>query len=245
MDYKSSSELKSLAREELSGKYGVPVGILFLAGLISIIVSVSLSIFFETDNVTSYIVYYIVSYIISLLLAVLELGVVKFFMSFCRKQEYQLGDMFWGFKNHPDKIIIFMIILTLIMFGCLVPGIIFIFFGAFTVQPIVFVGAVILLIAGVLFGYIIGLSYSMVPYLVVDKTEYSITELMRESKEMMRGHKGRLFYLQISFIGWYLLALLSCGIAMLWIGPYRITTFTFFYMDLKGEFRTTTIDERV
>ena len=41
----------------------------------------------------------------------------------------------------------------------------------------------------------------------------------------MQGNKGRLFYLQLSFIGMYLLALFSLGLAMFWVYPYTRMTF--------------------
>lgn len=48
------------------------------------------------------------------------------------------------------------------------------------------------------------LRYAMVNYLVMDQ-DLSGLEAIRVSKQMMKGYKGRLFVLQLSFIGWYLL----------------------------------------
>lgn len=49
------------------------------------------------------------------------------------------------------------------------------------------------------------LRYAMVNYLVMDQ-DLSGLEAIRVSKQMMKGYKGRLFVLYLSFIGWYLAA---------------------------------------
>lgn len=48
----------------------------------------------------------------------------------------------------------------------------------------------------------------------------------------MRGHKGRLFYIQVCFLPLLFLAVLSCGIGMLWIAPFIYAVQTEFYLDL-------------
>lgn len=245
MNNKSSSELKALAREQLKGKYGMSVGVVFLTTLISAVVSLIITFFAKTDSVTSMIIYYLISFIITLLTAVLGVGLLRFFVKFAKNEKYQISDIFWGFQNHPDKVILITIILTLLFLICLLPGLLLIFAYVFTLRPILFVLAVITMIAGVIGMIIIGLNYSMTSYMIADENQDSVLETMKASKNMMKGHKGRLFYLQISFIGWYLLSLLSCGIALLWIEPYRICTTVYFYLDLKGEFRTSIIDERI
>lgn len=50
---------------------------------------------------------------------------------------------------------------------------------------------------------------------------------------MMRGNKGRLFVLYLSFFGWYLLVPLTLGIILIWLAPYLSTTVALFYEDLK------------
>ena len=55
------------------------------------------------------------------------------------------------------------------------------------------------------------------------------------SHRIMKGHKGRLFYICISFIPLYLLSMLSCGLAVLWIEPYSNTVMANFYMDLMRQ----------
>jgi uncharacterized membrane protein len=50
----------------------------------------------------------------------------------------------------------------------------------------------------------------------------------------MMGHKGKLFVLYLSFIGWFLLSCITCGVGFLWLVPYVQTTLANFYDDLKN-----------
>jgi uncharacterized membrane protein len=58
-------------------------------------------------------------------------------------------------------------------------------------------------------------------------------EALNASRKMMNGHKARLFGLNLSFIGWCLLCILTLGIGYLWLGPYVSLSVANFYEDLK------------
>ena len=82
------------------------------------------------------------------------------------------------------------------------------------------------------------LVFSQCFYLMLDFPDYSAEQLLRSSMQVMRGHKGRLFYLHVSFLPLLLLALLSCGVGMLWIRPYMQMTYTCFFLDLMNPGKT-------
>lgn len=73
----------------------------------------------------------------------------------------------------------------------------------------------------------------MAYYILVDNPELSALEAIRQSKEIMRGHKGRLFYLWLSFLGWFLLGLITMGIGFLYVAPYYEAAKANFYEDLQ------------
>ena len=87
---------------------------------------------------------------------------------------------------------------------------------------------------------ILSYAYGMVPYLLHDYPELSAREAMKISREMMRGQKWNLFVLDLTFIGWILLALCTAGVGMLFVQPYMLTARAAFYDDLKA---TTIIDD--
>ena len=86
--------------------------------------------------------------------------------------------------------------------------------------------------------------YSQAMYLLVDDPKKSPIQCLRESRLLMQGHKGELFGLDLSFLGWYLLgAFPVLGYAVqLWSRPYIATTKTLYYEHLlaqSGYFRRT------
>ena len=92
-------------------------------------------------------------------------------------------------------------------------------------------GIVTLGIGTIVLNYV----YAMVPYLLRDYPELSAREALRTSSQMMKGHKWDLFVLDLSFIGWILLGIMTAGIGLLWVAPYMDTTHAAFYEDLKNE----------
>ena len=79
-------------------------------------------------------------------------------------------------------------------------------------------------------------SYAMAPYIAVDHPEYGWKECITQSRVMMNGHKWELFVLELSFIGWALVCLLTCGIGYLWLAPYMNQSRTVFYRNLINDF---------
>lgn len=84
-------------------------------------------------------------------------------------------------------------------------------------------------------GIIKALSYAMTPYILRDYPELSYNAAIEKSMAMMEGYKMKLFLLYLSFIGWYLLCLLTLGIGFLFLYPYCSTSVVAFYENLKAE----------
>lgn len=79
-------------------------------------------------------------------------------------------------------------------------------------------------------------SYAMTYYILNDHPELSANEAITKSREMMDGHKWDLFVLQLSFLGWDLLGMLTFGILnVLYVNPYRQYAMAEFYNSIKGE----------
>ena len=85
-------------------------------------------------------------------------------------------------------------------------------------------------------GIIKAYSYRMVPYIIKDEPDLSAKEVLQRSKEMMRGHKWHAFILDLSFLGWIILAVLTLGVlSFFWVDPYIKSTDAALYSVLKGE----------
>lgn len=63
----------------------------------------------------------------------------------------------------------------------------------------------------------------------------SYLDCITASRKLMNGHKGQLFILELSFIGWHILAILTGGIGYLWLNPYIAATKAAFYDALPKE----------
>ena len=72
---------------------------------------------------------------------------------------------------------------------------------------------------------------------MAENPEMSAKEAMTVSIDMMKGNKWRLFCMEISFIGWGLLSVLTLGIGFLWLSPYMNAAYAAFYDDVsRNEF---------
>lgn len=78
--------------------------------------------------------------------------------------------------------------------------------------------------------------YRMIPYLLADNPNMSKQEAFRNSKAMMKGNKWRAFVLDLSFILWDILGVITFGIvSVLWVDPYKQLTDAALYNALKTE----------
>lgn len=94
-----------------------------------------------------------------------------------------------------------------------------------------FLWTLLLVIPGIIKHY----SYSMTSYVLHDNPELKYDDAIDRSIKLMKGHKMKLFLLDLSFIGWILLGIITCGIGMLWVYPYWLTSHAAFYNDLLEE----------
>ena len=85
-------------------------------------------------------------------------------------------------------------------------------------------------------GIIKMFSYAMTPYILEENPELGANEAIDRSRAMMKGHKFDLFYLYLSFIGWFILCCLTLGIGFLWLTPYMETATAAFYEDVKADY---------
>ena len=85
-------------------------------------------------------------------------------------------------------------------------------------------------------GIIAAYRYRMAIYLLVDDPSRGVMECIRLSQDMMKGHKWELFVLDLSFIGWNLLAMLPViGYAVqIWSMPYINLTYALYFENRSG-----------
>ena len=79
------------------------------------------------------------------------------------------------------------------------------------------------------------LFYVLVYQVAYDNPNLSSKEVVEESERLMTGNRGKYFVLQLSFIGWAILACLTLGIGFLWLTPYITISTICFYEALAGK----------
>lgn len=94
----------------------------------------------------------------------------------------------------------------------------------------IFLWSLLLVIPGIIAAY----RYAMAPYLMAADPSLGVKEAVDLSKQMMKGNKARLFGLHLSFIGWAILTIFTCGIGTLFLRPYTAAAEAAFYLDLAG-----------
>lgn len=82
-------------------------------------------------------------------------------------------------------------------------------------------------------GIIKGLAYSMYPYILRDEPDLSVWQTLKKSEAIMKGYKGKLFLMYLSFVGWFILGAFTFGILYIWLTPYIMTSTVKFYDDVR------------
>ena len=88
------------------------------------------------------------------------------------------------------------------------------------------------IIGGVIKTY----EYQMIPYLLAENPHLKEKEVFRLSKQMMKGNKWKSFVLDLSFMLWYILSVLTLGlVGILYVNPYTEATKTELYVHLRKQ----------
>ena len=75
-------------------------------------------------------------------------------------------------------------------------------------------------------------SYRLVYFLRIDRPELPAAKVIAESKRLMAGRRWKLFCLDISFIGWFILSGITRNLLDCVVYPYHATACAAFYEDL-------------
>lgn len=90
--------------------------------------------------------------------------------------------------------------------------------------------SLLLVIPGVVKAY----EYRMIPYLLADHPEMDRKAIFSASREMMSGNKWSAFVLDLSFLGWHLLSVLTFGLlSVVFVAPYQNATNAELYLALQ------------
>ena len=81
-------------------------------------------------------------------------------------------------------------------------------------------------------GIIMAIAYSQAYFLMLDDPDLGAMDALDLSKQLMKGRKWDYFVMLLSFLGWFLLGILTLGILFLWIDPYVLQTLAGYYNEV-------------
>lgn len=197
------SVLKSNAKSQLRGKWGIAV-VSFLIGIIIMSIFSGISNIVDSDGLKM-----VLGLITLLVSGAVCYGLCNISLNFANNNEVQISDIFAGFNSR-----VYLKTLGL----------------SILVGLVVSIGTCILIIPGI----ILALMYSQAFFILCEDNDKGVIECMKESSAMMKGHKCELFILELSFILWAILCVITFGIASLWVTPYMYVTYANYYKALTG-----------
>ncbi len=228
----STSFFKKIAKIQLKGKWIQAMIATVIFILILQVMDIIVAVFLKNTGVD---LSGISNFYYLLVFGPASVGYYGFLVKIIRNEEASPVNCFEGFEKFGRSFVLGLLMLIFISLWSL-----------------------LLVIPGIIAAY----RYSMAPMLLRDRADLSPLDCIRESKRLMIGNKGKLFTLDISFIGWYLLfsipviiivALLiahspdnivdySYAVSLiavactLWVTTYSRTATAAFYQELTRDF---------
>lgn len=245
--YKKLFEIKNMAKDKMESRYGGAILITFLSALISGMVRLSINSVCGSTMNTVYAMTgsadaaTAVSFLFDalllgagILLGVMNAGIALYFLELACGQKPALRDLFYGFRTDSKKFLVISAALVLCQTVCLWPG-------QYLAQNYLssrelkwLLGALAVTAAGLCIYVPISLGIGLSFYLMLDFPQNSGKGTLSLCWRLMKGHRSRLFLLELGFLPLMLLCILSFGIGFLWLQPYMQMTYACFFLDLMN-----------
>lgn len=255
-------ECKAQALKSLKGKWGTPIAAYFIfVGIILVaMLPYMLSVFsfaatgeFMVDdpvNLMGFVMGVFASLLIMIAFSVcilppLVYGWKKIVVLIANNQDVSVKDLFSGFKCYGKSMGLYWwnsLWISLWTLAAYIPLMILI--AIFIVAANIETSVAIMILPILIFAVMIcmywiviykSISYGFMWNVAIDDSSVGVIESMNISKTITKGNVGRLFVLDLSFLGWILLSCLTFGIGLLWVIPYSEVTSYNAYKVLRDE----------
>lgn len=245
--YKKNFEIKNMAKDKMESKYGGAILITFLSSLISGMVRLSVNSVCTTTMNTVYVMTgsadsaNAVSFLFDalllgagILLGVMNAGIALYFLNLACGQPASVRDLFYGFRTDSKQFLVISAAFVLCQTICLWPGQYMLQHYISTRELKWMLYTLAVTAAGLCIYVPISLGISLSFYLMLDFPQNSGRETLSLCWRMMKGHRKRLFQLDLGFLPLMLLCILSFGIGFLWLEPFMQMTYACFFLDLMN-----------
>lgn len=245
--YKQRWQLKNLAKDKLTGNYSEAVLFTMVYGLfliadyvISLLLmcyspdsdGMLLRVLFMESTPYGYLMSLGVSFLTGILINALGAGICLYYLNMACGQPFSIKDMFHGFREHPNKYLLIAIVQALVQLFCSLPAYACNYFYLTNPSDQWMMLFYICQLVGQIVAYPVILGISQSYRLLLDYPSLSARQALVKSWRLMKGHKMRLFVLNLSFLPLEIAAIFTCGIGYLWLSPYMSMTYAQFYLDL-------------
>lgn len=227
----SPAQLKAIAKERSLDKYGTLIAANVIIFAIQLIIS-GVTTVSSSGSILIFIINQLISLIVSILLGILVSGKAYLYMNLVYSQTISASDIFFGLRQHPEKAVIIQSLFVLVDFFVSLPAALILFFMDMNSSMNLYIAVTVVLVIGIIVNIIVSLTYSQAFFLLHDFPDRSAKELLETSRNLMKGNRLKLFYLNLTFIPLYILGVISLFIPLLWISVYRYATIAAFYQDL-------------
>src|SRR5699024_5061672 len=183
-------------------------------------------------SVLSIVTCQIMIYIVNLFVSLLQAGNMKMHLNINRKEAFELKDLILPFTMQPDRFLTVNLILLLAEVLPSLPLTV-LSYRTETMESLFFSLAASLVQS--LIGLILSLFFGLSNYLLLDNPEMGAIESLKISFRLMKGNKGRYFYITLSFIPLTIACVFTCYIGLLWLHPYIADTMAHSYIASTGE----------
>ncbi|MDE7254146.1 MAG: DUF975 family protein [Acetatifactor sp.] len=175
---------------------------------------------------------YVLDLIVSFFITVFNVGLCLLCLNTACGRSPRVSDVFYGFQSQFGKSLKLACLVALVNELSHLPASIITYLIDHNATWNQILSAGFLYVICLVIYVPCSLAISQVFLLLLDFPGYSAGELIKLSAHVMKGHKRRLFYIQLSFFPLILLSLLTLGIGNLWLAPYMNITYTFFFLNL-------------
>lgn len=223
-----SAQVKSQARQALTGHYGTVIA----ANLLYLVLSFFIAELFASMAAGTGIIYVILSFlfngIASAISGILTLGLYFIYANLLFDQPASVQDLFHPFRENPQKAMTIAAVFYLVNYICMLPSTIYLGISSAPVYDRLLL-YILLMALGGLAMFFFQLYFLFTYFLLLDYPSMTVKELFHRSRQLMLGRKRTLFYIEVSFLPLYLIGFLTFGIGCLYVMAYQFQTVTAFY----------------
>ena len=202
----NNSEIRNVTKEILKGKYkNVILPFLLATLLIGLTQKQELYTYGYEDHGLSYV--FTIGSIALFIQGPINIGLATYSLSIANEEDYSYSQIATGFKYFFKALFLFLL---------------------FNISFVI--GVICLIIP----GFIIGLMFSQIFYIVADDPQTGVIDAFKKSASLMKNKKLQYLGLILKYVLFFILGIFTLGIWWLWLIPQAYVSFAIFYKELKA-----------